>query len=109
MLFYFPHYQHQKGTHPGVAIIQGDYKLIKFYEEGTNLLFNLKEDISETKNLASTYPKKVIELEKHINNYFLKYNIKKPSVNNEYKAEEDEGLNYKEVKKKLMSEAYFIP
>jgi hypothetical protein len=30
-------------------------------------------------------------------------------VNNEYKAEEDEGLNYKEVKKKLMSEAYFIP
>lgn len=109
MLFYFPHYQHQKGTHPGVAIIKGDYKLIKYYEEGTNLLFNLKEDISETKNLASTYPKKVIELEKHINNYFLKYNIKKPSVNNEYKAEEDEGLNYKEVKKKLMSEAYFIP
>ena len=109
MLFYFPHYQHQKGTHPGVAIIQGDYKLIKFYEEGTNLLFNLKEDMTETKNLASTYPEKVIELEKHIDNYFLKYNIKKPSVNNEYKAEKDEGLNYKEVKKKLMSEAYFNP
>jgi len=109
MLFYFPHYQHQKGTHPGVAIIQGDYKFIKYYEEGTKLLFNLKEDISEVKNIASTYPEKVIELEKHINNYFLKYDIKKPSVNIEYKAKGDEGLNYKEVKKKLMSEAYFIP
>ena len=109
MLFYFPHYQHQKGTHPGVAIIRGDYKLIKYYEEDTKLLFNLKEDISEIKNLASVYPEKVIELEEQINNYFLTHNIKLPSLNNEYIVEKDEGLNFKEVKRRLISEAYFIP
>ena len=109
MLFYFPHYQHQKGTHPGVAIIRGDYKLIKYYEEDTKLLFNLKEDISEIKNLASVYPEKVIELEEQINNYFLIHNIKLPSLNNEYIVEKDEGLNFKEVKRRLISEAYFIP
>ena len=29
MVFYFPHYQHEKGTHPGVAIVKDGFKLIK--------------------------------------------------------------------------------
>ena len=71
--------------------------------------FYSKKDISEIKNLASVYPEKVIELEEQINNYFLTHNIKLPSLNNEYIVEKDEGLKFKEVKRRLISEAYFIP
>ena len=72
-------------------------------------LFDLKEDRLELKNLASINPKKVIELEQLINDYFSKHNIKLPTVNNDYKSENDMGLKYEQVKKRLMSEAYFIP
>ena len=109
IVFYFPHYQHEKGTHPGVAIVKDEFKLIKYYEEDMIFLFNLKEDRLELKNLASINPKKVIELEQLINDYFSKHNIKLPTVNNDYKSENDMGLKYEQVKKRLMSEAYFIP
>jgi arylsulfatase A-like enzyme len=109
MVFYFPHYQHEKGTHPGVAIVKDGFKLIKYYEEDMIFLFDLKEDRLELKNLATINPKKVIELEQLINDYFSKHNIKLPTVNNDYKSENDMGLKYEQVKKRLMSEAYFIP
>lgn len=109
IVFYFPHYQHEKGTHPGVAIVKDEFKLIKYYEEDMIFLFNLKEDRLELKNLATINPKKVIELEQLINDYFSKHNIKLPTVNNDYKSENDMGLKYEQVKKRLMSEAYFIP
>ena len=40
----------------------GDWKLIEWYEDGTRELFNLREDLSETANLASRMPSKVEEL-----------------------------------------------
>jgi arylsulfatase A-like enzyme len=62
----------------GLAIISGDWKYIapsngpglmrdKNMETGNSKgpqLYNLKEDIGETKNLASVYPDKVLELSK---------------------------------------------
>ncbi len=41
---------------PCSAIRQGDWKLIEFFEDGHLELYNLKDDISETTNLATTYP-----------------------------------------------------
>lgn len=48
------------------AIRQGDWKAIRFYKGATPArteLYNLKHDIGETTNLASTQPAKVKELE----------------------------------------------
>lgn len=108
LLFYFPHYQHQKGSHPGVAIIKDEYKMIKFYEDNSTLLFNLKEDAEETKNIADVLPAKVQQLNNLIDEYFSKHNIKLPLENKNYSPENDKGIKYVGVKNKLLTEPYFI-
>ena len=40
----------------------GDWKLIRFFEDGHEELYNLKEDIGETRNLADSEPEKRAEL-----------------------------------------------
>ena len=39
-----------------------DWKLIRFFEDGHEELYNLKEDIGETRNLANLEPEKRDEL-----------------------------------------------
>ena len=54
---------------PGVAVRKGDWKLIRRFQErpqdydGLYELFNLKEDLGETRNLAASMPEKVRELD----------------------------------------------
>lgn len=50
------------------ALRSGDWKLIKTANNPL-LLFNLKDDISEQNNLASTYPRKVKQLERKLQNW----------------------------------------
>ncbi|MCC6143242.1 MAG: sulfatase [Candidatus Hydrogenedentes bacterium] len=49
-------------TYPHSAIRRGDYKLIKFWKPERLLLFNVREDIGETRDLAGAMPDKVQEL-----------------------------------------------
>jgi arylsulfatase A-like enzyme len=53
---------------PSTYVRKGDWKLIRFYGEGPNRsyafeLYNLRDDIGETKNLADKMPEKVRELD----------------------------------------------
>jgi len=63
--WHYPHYSNQGGK-PGGAIRQGDEKLIEFYEDGRLELYNLREDIGETDNLAAKMPTKARELRKKL-------------------------------------------
>ena len=57
LYWHYPHYANQGGS-PGAAIRQGDWKLIEFFEPGRAVeLYNLKDDIGETKNLAPEHPR----------------------------------------------------
>jgi len=49
-------------TTPVGLIEEGDWKLMEFFEDGRLELYNLKEDIGETKNLATEMPDKTKEL-----------------------------------------------
>lgn len=49
-------------TTPVTLIQAGDWKLMEFLEDGHLELYNLREDIGETKNLAETMPEKAAEL-----------------------------------------------
>lgn len=53
--WHFPHYGNQGGR-PGSSIRDGDWKLIEMFEDGSTQLYNLREDISETRNLAAKEP-----------------------------------------------------
>lgn len=49
-------------TTPAGAIRMGDWKLQEFFEDGRLELYNLKDDLGQKKNLASTMPDKLKEL-----------------------------------------------
>ena len=51
LYWHYPHYSNQGGK-PGGVVLDGDYKLIEFYEDGRLELFNLAEDIGERTNIA---------------------------------------------------------
>ena len=74
----FPHYRHNPG--PYSIIREGDWKLIKFYE-GPMELFDLKNDLGETKNLASEMPEKVRELEGRLLAHLKSVGAKMPKLN----------------------------
>lgn len=54
---------------PQSAVVKGDWKLIHYYESGSNSLYNLKDDISEKNDLSAGYPDKVKELAKVLSDY----------------------------------------
>ncbi|MFN3167588.1 MAG: sulfatase [Phycisphaeraceae bacterium] len=70
LYWHYPHYGNQGGT-PGSAIRVGDWKLIKFYTPGKAVeLYNLKDDLGESNNLADANPqvrnKLLAMLEQHL-------------------------------------------
>ncbi len=52
IFWHYPHYSNQGGR-PGCSVREGDWKLIEFFEDGRRELYNLREDISETRDLAA--------------------------------------------------------
>ena len=59
--WHYPHYHGSQWT-PGAAIRKGEWKLIEFYHYGKSELYNLEEDIGETRELSDKYPEKTKEL-----------------------------------------------
>lgn len=55
IFWHYPHYSNQGGT-PGAAVRDGSYKLIRFFEDGHEELYDLASDIGETRDLAARLP-----------------------------------------------------
>jgi arylsulfatase A-like enzyme len=53
-------------TTPAGAVRRGDWKLIEFFEDGRVELYNLKDDIGETKDLSAKLPEKTKEMRRLI-------------------------------------------
>ena len=79
-VFHFPHYDHDPDG-PSSAIIAGDYKLIRFYESGKRLLFNLSDDIGEQIDLAQNNPDKASLLERSMDEYLKAIGAQMPTRN----------------------------
>ena len=62
---------------PHSAVRKGDYKLIKFQDDKSILLFNLVKDKMEQLNLAAQKPEKAKELEKILDNYLIEVHAPK--------------------------------
>jgi arylsulfatase A len=76
----FWHYAIEKANFLGGpsagAIRRGDWKLIQFFSDGHQELYNLRDDISETKDLLLTNPQKVEELKRLLTNWRTGINAK---------------------------------
>ncbi len=72
-------------TRPGSVVRFGDWKLHQYFEDNGIELYNVKEDISEKRNLANDYPQKVEELLSLLNNWRNEVNAPVPNqLNQEY-------------------------
>jgi arylsulfatase A-like enzyme len=75
----------------GVSVRQGDWKLIRRFTEkpaeyeGLHELFNLKDDLGETTNLAAKHPEKVAELNALIDQFIQDTGCLYPVPNPAYK------------------------
>jgi arylsulfatase A-like enzyme len=62
LFWHYPHYWNGGKISPYSVARVDDWKLIRFYETGTEELYNLKADLSETNNLAASHSAKRMEL-----------------------------------------------
>ena len=67
IIFHFPHYQSEDG--PQSAIRVGDLKLMHFYEDGRDALFDLSNDLGERRDLARQMPAETARLRKRLDAY----------------------------------------
>jgi arylsulfatase A-like enzyme len=84
LFWHYPHYANQGGR-PGGAVRRGDYKLIEFYEDGRRELFDVKKDLSESRNLSAEKPELVKELAGLLDGWRKEVGAKMPTPNPNYK------------------------
>lgn len=60
--WHYPHYNQHPQSFPSGVVRSGRWKLIEAYETGEAMLFDLRDDIGEQKNLAASHPDKVTAL-----------------------------------------------
>jgi arylsulfatase A len=62
LYWHYPHYNQHPSAFPCGVVRDGDWKLIEKYDDGTLELYNLKDDLSETTNVAKQHPDKAKQL-----------------------------------------------
>ncbi|MBN13492.1 MAG: hypothetical protein CMI17_10930 [Opitutaceae bacterium] len=62
LFWHYPHYNQHPHSTPVSIIRRGAWKLIEFLETGEIELYNLTNDISETKNLVEAQPERTKKL-----------------------------------------------
>jgi len=70
--FHYPNYAWHRSNRLGGAIREGDYKLIKWYDDGSVELYNLAKDLGEKVDLARTMPHKATDLKAKLEAWLVK-------------------------------------
>ena len=89
---YFPHATPATGAIPSVYVRKGDWKLIRFFHDGPNFahryeLYNLKDDLGETDNLADKMSEKVQELDVLLDRFLSDSHAVLPKPNPAYRLD----------------------
>ncbi|MDC3077340.1 sulfatase [Flavobacteriales bacterium] len=84
IFWHFPHY-HGSLWKPGSALRNNDWKLVEFYEDNRLELYNLKDDISESKNLSKKFPELTNNLKNQLNQIKIKLSANSTTINKNYK------------------------
>ena len=93
LYWHYPHYGNQGGD-PNAIIRKGDWKLIYYFEDGKNELYNLVNDIGETNNIFNKFPDIGLELKNELKKWLI--------LSNAIIPEKDSLHNYEKEKKWLL-------
>ncbi len=88
LYFHFPHYY--PTTTPVSAVRAGDWKLLEYHEDSRVELYNLKDDLGETKDLAAKMSDKAEELLRGLRAWRKGVNAPMPTQNPEFKPKDKE-------------------
>lgn len=81
--WHYPHYGNQGGE-PSSVVQYGKWKLIHYYEDDRNELYNLEIDPTESETLNAQYPDKVKELSENLNIWLVSVQAKYPQPDMKY-------------------------
>lgn len=88
LFWHYPHY-HPGGATPYGAVRVGDWRLVEFFEDNRVELYNLREDIGETRDLAIANAAKRGELLSRLQAWRKKVGAQMPLANPDYNATKD--------------------
>ncbi|MDE0864685.1 MAG: sulfatase [Rubripirellula sp.] len=77
LYWHYPHYDNQGGE-PSSLFRDGDWKLIHYYEDGRNELYDLSVDLAETSDLALTHPVRTREMWDQLRSWLISVNARFP-------------------------------
>ncbi len=86
LIWHYPHYGNQGGQ-PSSIIRLGDWKLIHYYKDGHDELYNLKKDLSEIEDVSGKYPGLTLELKEQLLSFLNSVNALYPVEDPEYDRE----------------------
>jgi len=78
LFWHYPHYWNGGQVSPYSVARVGDWKLIRFYETGREELYNLRDDLGEQRDLASSQPHKRRDLALRLDNWIKKVGAQMP-------------------------------
>ncbi len=85
MFWHYPQYSNQGGGPVGV-IRWGEWKLLEWYEDMRVELYNLRDDLGETHDLAAQNPERVQTLSGRLHAWRREMDAQMPTPNPDYKA-----------------------
>lgn len=85
LYWHYPHYGNQGGD-PSSTIREGDWKLIHYYEDDSNELYNMKDDPFEQNNIAAQNIETTTKLYKKLKNWLITVDAKLPKKDTEFDA-----------------------
>ncbi|MCM5663062.1 sulfatase [Galbibacter mesophilus] len=86
LFWHYPHYGNQGGE-PSSIIRKGNFKLIHYYEDGRNELYDLSEDPNEQNDISAEEKERVSLLENELMMYLKSTNAKIPTKDPKYDPE----------------------
>ncbi len=90
IFWHYPHY-HPGGATPYSAIRSGDLRLVHFYEDGRDELYDLAHDVGETKDLAAAQPERAKALRTRLDAWLKSVDAQLPTPNPAYDPSADKG------------------
>jgi arylsulfatase A-like enzyme len=88
LYWHYPHY-HPGGATPYSAVCDGDFRLVEFFEDDRVELYNLKDDVGETKDLSTTQPELAKKLRMQLNVWRKAVGAQLPTPNPQYDPTRD--------------------
>ncbi len=96
LYWHYPHYSNQLGK-PAGAVREGDWKLVELYEDGKTELYNLRDDMSEARDLAKAKPTEAKRLQSKLAAWRKSVNAQMPVPNPKYDPKRaDQGYWWRE-------------